>query len=331
MAPQQLEALEREELQELARRVKEYQNLKSYSDNALAKKFPGIGSSKTYNKILNADFHQLDLERQLDNYRAVVALIDAVGDQEETSEELYEDLTPVIHLRRAVLETMRETNIARIIFLLADTGCGKSSAGKLLLDKFGQRILWIEADECWGDSPMAFFAEILKARGVKDIPYSLMDRRDAAIETLSQSRVCMIIDEAHHMGPRCLNIIKTLVNRTPGEFVCLAMPPLWRKLESAAYEELRQLKGNRLADRIELNGIAKKDIVRFIERRTAGFADSADMTPAVKMILDRCRNRGNMAFLREVCVKATDYADGKPMTLDHFTQAVSAEMQRRGA
>ena len=44
-----------------------------------------------------------------------------------------------------------------------------------------------------------------------------------------------MIDEAHHLGPHCLNTVKTLVNTTPGEFILVAIPTLWNKLQAHAY------------------------------------------------------------------------------------------------
>jgi DNA transposition AAA+ family ATPase len=331
MAPEILSKLDADELRSLVLKVRDYQLARKLSDNALVKKFPGLGSSKTYTRILDNDLAELNLERQLANYRAVVALLEAVVDDDADREELYDDLTPCLQLRRVLLETMRESGNARVVVVVGDTGQGKTAAGRCLLEKFAQRLLWVEANECWGDSPMAMTGAILKSLGVREMPYQVMTRLDKVVERLAESRVCMVIDEAHHMGPRCLNTLKTLVNQTPGEFVLLAMPTLWRRLEREAYEEVRQLTGNRLAERIKLEALRESDLKKLIERRAPGL--NGDLKTAVKLVADRAPQKGNLAFVRDVCKRAAELAresgSGTAITLDLFSAAVAAEMESR--
>jgi len=327
MAPDLINKIDGDELRDLARKIREYQMARNISDNALVKKFSSLGSTKTYKRILDGDLAELDLEKQLNNYRSVVALIEAVGDENIKREELYDDLTPVVHLRRCVFETMKESGVNRVVVLHADTGMGKSSAGQILVERFGSRILWVEANECWGDSPMAFLGAVLQAMGVRDLPHNVMLRLDRVMARLKETRVAMIVDESHHLGPRILNTIKTLVNQTPGEFVLLAMPTLWRRLEREAYEEVRQLTGNRLAERIKLEGLKDSDLRKFISRRCPGM--NGELGQAVKIVADRAPQRGNLAFVRDVCTRANELAAGEPVNIEHWSIAVSSEMESR--
>lgn len=316
-----------QELQDLAEKVAQFQQAKDLSNNALLRKFPGLGSTKTYTRIAAGDLDQLDLERQAANYRAVVALIESIG-EEADREEIYDDLTPVLQLRRVILETFKQTGNKRFVLMQGDTGLGKTCCRDVLVTRFGQRILTIEATECWSDSPMALLGSILAAFGVTDAPVNLMERLNMVIERLRKSRVCLVIDEGHHMGPRTLNTVKTLLNQTPGEFVILAMPTLWARIQRAAYEEVRQLTGNRLAERITLDGMRPKDVEKFISRRLPKNQIGEDMKAAIRMVLDRAPTRGNLAFLRDVCTRAAELGEGKP-TMEHFAAAVSAEMEAR--
>lgn len=332
MAPEMLNSADAAELREIAQRVRDWQQGKGLSNAALCRKFGGLGSTKTYKRILepgeeNEGLKELDLDKQLANYKTVWALIESIGDDEAAREELYPDLTPAVHFNRVLLETMREAaGIARFILILGDTGSGKSSALHLMRVKWGQRILSIEASVAWNDSPMALLGAILAAYGDEAPPYNLVERFNAVVKRLKPTRTCIFIDEGHHLGPRCLNLIKTLINQTPGEFVVSAKETLWKKLELAAFEEVKQLTKNRLAERIYLKAAKPSDIQKMIERRVRGLNGSIEA--AVKMITDRLKF-GNLAFAREVIKRVNETAEGDDVTLEMFADAVTAEVKSR--
>lgn len=327
MAPQLLGTMEADELRQLGQRIKEYQAAKDLNDTAMVKRFPGLGSTKTYNRVAGGDLAELDLEKQLNNYRAVWALIESVGQEETHSEELYDDLNPVIQLRKAVFEVFRETGNARFILVEGDTGLGKSSARRMLIEKYGQRLLWVEATTVWRDNPSNMLAAILKVLGVREIPALPIARFDLVVMLLNQTRICVILDEFHHLGPQCLNVVKTLINQTPGEFVGLAMPTLWHRLERAAYEECRQLTGNRLAERIKLT-LRENDIAKIITRRVSNAGDSVKQ--AVRMIMDRAPRYGNLAFVRDVCARVSELSEGTAgPDAECWSTAISQEVASR--
>lgn len=325
MAPELLNSADAAELREIAQRVRDWQQAKQLSDSALVKKYTGLGSTKTFKRILDGDLKELDLEKQLTNYRTVEALIDSLGDDEGTEEELYADLTPAIALSRIILETLRERGIARFILMLGDTGSGKTCALRLMQQKYGQRILVIEATVAWNDSPMALLGAILDAFGEKNPPYNLVERFNKVVGRLKESRVCLAIDEGHHMGPRCLNLLKTLINQTPGEVAVFAKETLWKKLELAAYEEVKQLTKNRLAERVQL-GCKTRDIEKLLERRVNWV--NGDMKSAVRLASDRV-SLGNLAFVREVIKRVNEMAEGEPVSIEMFSSAITEEVKSR--
>jgi hypothetical protein len=314
------------ELRDLARQVRDWQVAKELSDTGLVKKFTGLGSTKTYKRILDGDLAELDLEKQLTNYRAVWTLLESLGDDEGEDEELYPDLSPTVQLTRVALEVIKERGIARFVLMLGDTGTGKSSARKVILQKYGQRFLWIEANVVWKDSPAAMLGAILAALGERYLPSAGVERLTRVEQRLIESRVGIFIEEAHHLGPRCLNLVKTLINRTPGEFFLLAKETLWRRLELGAYEEAKQLTKNRLAERIYIRGVNPGDARKMLERRVN--FENGDLKSAVKLLTDRAKY-GNLAFVRETIKRVNDLADGSPVTIDLFSAAVTAEADSR--
>jgi DNA transposition AAA+ family ATPase len=328
MAPELYGTLEVQELQDLARKVQEFQVARKLSDSALAKQIPSIGSTKTYRRILSGDLKELDLENQLHGYRSAVAFIESMTEDEREEEELYDDLYPVIQLRRAFFETTRETGLARVIFLLGPSGSGKSSARKLLIEKYGQRLITIEANVVWNDSPQAMLGALLAQFGKKEVAFT--DRLDLAIALLSRSRRCLCIEEAHHLGPRCLNVTKTLINQTPAEVVLIAIDTLWKKLETRAYEEARQLTGNRLAERINLGRtVRENDVRKILERRITNW-ENGDIKRCVHLVSERANNStGLYAFVREACKRANEKAGKDEVTFELFANAVTEEAASR--
>jgi DNA transposition AAA+ family ATPase len=325
MSPELLNSLDTVELKDLAARVLEYQEAKGLSDSAMLRKFAAMGSTTTYKNILNGKLGELDLEKWLTNYRAVVALIESSKDEEE-EEELYADLVGPLELKRAFLETSTTKSINRFIIVQGDTGTGKTACRKALIAKFGMRFIQLEATVAWGDRPRALLCAILTALGVKEHPVAEADCMIKAIEKLGESRRGILIDEGHHMGPRCLNAIKTVINQTYSEVIVFAMKTLWNRLERAAYEECRQLTGNRLAERIRLE-LRERDVERILEGRLK--LGKPDMKKAVEVCMIQAPLRGNLGFVREVCKRARSQADGAAVTWEIFNSAMTAEKDRR--
>lgn len=315
------------ELVKLAKQIKQWQEAKGLSTSAMLRRFSGLGSDRTYGKLSSGSTEQLDTEKQLINYRSVWALIEAVGDDASTSEDFYDDLSPVVQLRRAMMETFLETGNARFILVQGDTGCGKTSAAKSLIQRYGSRLLFTELSPVFGDSPYNFLGLVLQALGQKNAPSNGVDCFVKVVHELNTTRRCLVIDELHHAGPRILNTIKTLINQTPGEFVGLAMPTLWNRLEKAAYDECRQLTGNRLAERIQLDRINKADMTKFVTRRLPGLNGTTKQ--AIAILEQNAIGRGNLAFVRDVCRRAREQYDGEKITIEDFAGVVTAEQQSR--
>lgn len=327
MAPNLLASRDAAELRELGQNIRGWQTERGLSDTAMVKRFGGLGSTKTYTRVFNGDLAELDLDRQLNNYRAVWALIEGVDGAEECGEELYDDLSPVVQLKRAVFDVFRQTGNARFVLMEGDTGLGKSKARHLLIEKYGQRLLWVEATEVWNDSPGAFLAAVMSALGIREVPQMAVDRLNRVLDRLKESRTCLIVDELHHAGPRILNTLKTILNQSPGEVVGLAMPTLWRRIEREAYEEVRQLTGNRLAERIKLS-LRESDVAKIITRRVPGAEDT--VKEATRMLMDRAPRYGNLAFIAAVCARVAELSEGNAgPDMEAWGAAISQVMAKR--
>lgn len=294
----------------------------------MAKKFSGLGSTKTYSRVINGDLAELDLERQLANYRSVLAVIESIGTDEEANEDLCGDLYGVRQLQRAVLETFKQNGLARFVLMEGDTGTGKSAARRILIEKYGQRILPIEATDVWNDNPNALLGALLTALGDQDIPQLATERLKRLLPKLNQTRVCISIDEFHHLGPRCLNTIKTIINQTLCEVLGTAMKTLMKRIEREAYEECRQLTGNRLAERITLE-LRESDITKIILKRVPN-ATNIELKPVIRGLMDRAPKHGNLAFVRDVLSRVRELSDGTSgPDLQCWSTAIAQEVESR--
>lgn len=316
-----------QELSSLAQKIKAWQEAKGLSTSAMLRRFGGLGSDKTYNKILRGDLSEMDVDRQLANYRAAAALIEAVGEDASTAEDFYDDLSTVVRLRRALMEAFVETGNARFILVQGDSGAGKTSAARALITKYGTRLVFVELSPVFGDSPYNFLCLILESLGFRGSVTQAKAAYDKVVHELCQQRRCIIVDELHHAGPRILNTIKSLINATPGEFVGLTMPTLWHRLEKNAYEECRQLVGNRLAERIQIDQINRADLAKFVSRRLPGLNGATPQ--ALKLMEAAARGRGNLAFVRDVCRRALERYEGEKITIEDFAAVVREEQLSR--
>ena len=317
------------ELVALAKQIRAWQELMKYSDNELLRKLPGLGSTKTFVRISKGDLAELDLDRWLDDYRTVSAVIESLRGCDSKEEELFSDVSTVVQLRRSLTELLKETSIRRVVLIEGDSGMGKSSALAQLRAQYGQRIIVIEATAVWGDNPNAFLAAILDALGAREQPSSRDARLRMVVAKLRARRVALAIDEAHHLGADCLNTCKTLINETarsanPCEIILLALPTLWRRLERAAFEEVRQLLGNRLAERIRLGDLREADVRKLLSRRC-----KIDDPKAAGAVLREAKTRGNLSFAAAVCRRLELMEIPEPLTLDDVAQAVALEVARR--
>ena len=313
-----------QELRDIAAKIRSYQEKhrgtdgKLISDNQMCKEFAGLGSTRQYTRILDGDLEEVDVESNLKDYRAVWNLIEMLKESEADDDPIYDDLSTVNDLRRAVAEAMREKGLNRYVHMQGPQGSGKTTAARLLQAKYGARIQICEATEIWKENMNAALGGILMALGVKEPPVSVAEKFNKLVEDLNKSRVCLVIDEAHHLGPKTLNLVKSLLNQTPGEFVLLAMGTLWNKLESKAYAEAWQLTKNRLSERIRLEGVETVDVQKIAARRL-GLDDEA----AVKALAGAARQNGNLAFVKLVCRKAKKLSGRGAVTMETIHKAIS--------
>lgn len=309
-----------QKLTELANRIRDWQLSQNLSDTELCtKRFPGLGSTKTYKRILAGDLQELDLERWTLEYEQVWTLM---GMEVKQDGPAYDDLWHMRASRTAVTEAMQETGNNRLVIIEGPSGSGKTTAARNLAEKFGRRVVLSEADETWkGPKLGSMLGGLLHSLEVREIPVSEELRLKKLLLTLQQSPVCLVVDEAHHLGLRTLNLVKTILNQTKCQVVLCAVETLFKRLESSAYEEAKQLTRNRLCERVRLNGPKIDDVQKFLTRRTK-WADQAQLEHCSKALAEWAKNRGGWNFVNQVARRCTQLAGKDPVDKETYAEAV---------
>ena len=286
------------ELVETAAKIAAWGESHGMSRAQLVRNFTDLGSEKSFRDISAGNLEGYNAENQLTKYRAVYATMEELANQ-GGEERIYDDLGTVVKIRRAFLGVVKATGTNRVLIVQGESGIGKTTAVGLLRGKYGTgRISYVEASDVWADSPNAFLGAILRALGVTELPAGRVQRLEEVQARLAISRRCLVVDEAHHLGPHCLNTVKSLVNTTPGEFILVAIPTLWNKLQAHAYQEAKQIATNRLSERVKLT-LDEADIRTYLAKRFKD-AQPAELKVAARIVRPSALLAGNYAFVRDV-------------------------------
>ena len=314
-------------LQDIARRISAWKESAGKSDAWLVRKYDMLGSARTLRDMREGRTDGYNLENQLANYEAAWSLIEA-DDPSFRTVGLIHTLTGPVQLKRAVLEARLSNGSDRVILLLGDSGIGKSFALSVLAAEY-DTVVSVEAKEVWCDAPAALLCDILRVLGEEASPtgmsYVLFRQ---TVRRLGARRVTLCIDEAHHMGRRCLNTVKSLINATPGEFVLAGQPTLWANMHQSYNLELRQLCTNRLRERLTLT-LNTADVAAYVAGRFPDLAKAACHS-AAQIMAEKAGNLGNISFVRDCCTSAARKAeDPKTPTDAEFARAVAATAAKK--
>jgi type II secretory pathway predicted ATPase ExeA len=229
-------------------------------------------------------------------------------------------LTKLKAAEDAVKLADREPN-NRLVVYLAPTGGGKSTLAHRLGELYPGGVVLAEATEPWRRSYFAAARDLARAAGVKEDLNGATQAQDALIEHLRTTRQRVVIDEAHYLGPSTLNLLKAILNLTPSTVIVLAIPELWKRMESAAWKEAEQLK-RRTAAKIEVPGLTAPDVGVFLKDRLPGCESAKDWKGIVADCLEAANRFGLLDTLERVSDLVREQAP-KEFTIDLFTTAIA--------
>lgn len=316
-------------IQGIAKEIAEYQAQRGLSDAAICKMFAGLGSTKTFKRILEGNFEQLDPDRQEHNYTSVAALIAADRASGRIEEPDYEDMRHVVAASLAVGDAIRAKDNGRLVILEGGIGAGKTTVMRCVQAKWPNTVTCLEADVTWTPSLHVTLTEIL--RGLLPIETAQRSSGDAlrkVLEILAQRRRVVWIDEGHHLGLLGLHVVKTLINRSPTVIVIAAIPTLLRRLEQSQFEEARQLTLNRLSERVIIPPPAAAEIGTFLTRRAIKLEEKAARS-GPELLAQSAATRGNWKFVNLVARRLKRDFGADEITGEEFSGTVTSEQKRR--
>ncbi len=293
----------------VATQIRQWQDAQKprHSDEAMIRQFPGLGSSKTYKSLREGLTAGLILENHLPKYRGVWASIEALA-ATAAHEDIYEDIDPAMSVAYAVARLIPSQGKERLVLIEGPSGSGKTESLRLVASKYRGSIAEIEAHQGWQTLTCAL-TDILRALGCKknEIPVTKAAMIDKIIETLKERRTILAFDEGHHMTAECLNVIKSIINRTSSVVIIAAIGTLWTKLTARNWEEARQLIHNRLLERVILRSPSTDDVETFLARRCI---IGGSIRHAATKIAQMAEVNGRYAYLRRIAERANQHGEG---------------------
>ena len=270
------------------------------SENAWVRTWPGLGSQKTYSKILRQDFDGINSSAKLPDYRGVLAAVTA-HQRSKGAEELYEDIGGAQAVQLAFLRLMHHHGKDRLISIEGASGSGKTCSLDVLqaAGSYGSSIYRLDANETWRSLRVTMRA-MLRALKVSEekIPSSGGEMMELLKSTIAaKGRIAFAIDECHHISGAVINLFKTLLNETEMLLILAGVGTLLRKLRAAAAEEAKQLFDNRLFCRVTLGGPNESGARDFLSRRLG--IQGRDWKPStLQTLCNLASHTGHWAFLR---------------------------------
>lgn len=327
------------ELRRVATNIETYRADLGTPKAQLLRAHPDLGSDKTYNKIVAGDLAQLDIESWLEKYQRAWNAIQ--HDEQSADAGLIESLSAPVELCRAYLEYRNTRGNDRFLPVLGDSGLGKTSAVAVLRAKpYGGNIYELEACDVWKDkhgrgTAAPLLIAIAERLGMTDLPGGKSKLLKLVLNKLRERRICLAIEEAHHLCPQGINTLKALINLTPTFIIVTAIPLLWERLagSKAAWAECKQLTGNRLAEKIVLT-LNRGDVELCIADCARDRVKAAALDDLVKKTTDKLLSeavsRGNLKFVSKVCASfAREVGKGQDADLGTFTNVIASEKKKR--
>jgi hypothetical protein len=325
-------------LRQLAVQAHDYQLQRDWTDTRLCKEIAHLGSTKTFKRILNPTdaLEELTIETQLRNYENAITLIEAKSSKDLPPEPVYEDFRNIKAVLRAVASGLKEESISRFVCVEGENGTGKDSSLITMHKRWPRVIVPVEANELWRDSLAIPLADLINTLGVKRrneegegfrMPMFPAQRYEILVEELRKRKVALAVNEAHSMGPRGLNLFKTLINETPAVIVFFCIPVLLNRLIKTGYEEAAQLFGNRLCQRVRLETPAADEIITYFERRGIRFENTLTANELANRLEEEAPSYGNWAFVKRTARKAVLKGEGKPLGMAALVEFINASQR----
>jgi len=322
-------------LAELAHDIERWRKARGWSRNQLCRNISGI-NDKTFARILAQDFTELKAENHLARYEAARVECDRF-DLRVNKEDILADLAPTAAILEACQSIKLNTNNDRVLLIESEGGGGKTEGLRYAALKIDGAV-YVAADPRWQTLRGAAGA-ILTALGIteEDMPVSAGDRLTMIYSRLKARPVLLLIDEYHEAGADVHNLVKGIINHTPGWVALAAASSVWTQVQAKSWAILRQIIHNRMDLRLALPAPDAENVERYLAQRlslkppTEKQPGSEQWDAAFAAVVLHAREHGLWAFVRKVAKAAAMQAQvrGKEETAApaEITAAVAAVLK----
>lgn len=221
--------------------LREIQERQGFTDHEMAGRL--AISSATWSRIVNAEYKlagNTKVGQRLDTGLRILRQEEIDGPRETRALVKTAAIKCVLDAVAVAMFDPRN----RLVVFLAPTGGGKThGVARAIAETYPRRSVLVTGNETWRNNYFAAAADIAGAAGVKRENLSgAAQAQQALIDKLNVERPVVVIDEANHFGPRTLNLLKTILNKTTCVVVVLAIPALWALITRENAEEAAQLR-----------------------------------------------------------------------------------------
>lgn len=321
------------ELRGLAQQVRDYQLERGWSDAKAASEISQIGSTKVYKRILDASdpLDEMSIENQIKGFRGALEFIEVRRKSDRFPEPEYSDFTNVVRGLAGIQKAFLEEGIARFVAIRGDSGTGKDA----ILHALQTRPHWskvtvaIEPDEhcrhSLAEPQLKIVRQLNAVRSAQIVPRMYPTQvKQQIIDAIGDTRLVLVINEMHHMGPRGLNEVKSLINACPKlVIVGMFIPSLLRRLLGTSYDEAIQLFGNRLNNVVHLPSPPANEILLMLERRGVAIEDATLRDTVGKTLAEDAPQFGNWQFVVKFTRAARAICQKEPLTTETFAKALA--------
>lgn len=300
----------------------QHQIKRRMSDEAFCKRWLNISASG-WNRLKSGKYPLGSESKMMDKLSAALASLDNDASNKALRGESGQVL-PLLHMRalRAAVDMAQGNERNRLVIVLGETGSGKSTAGRSIVNTNPGRAIFAEATESWRTSYLGACEGVAKPAGVT-CTGRLGSTEEGILKAL-QGEGIVVIDEAHHFGPRSVNLVKAILNKTPRVVVLLAIKPLLSRMRQGAWIEAQQLLNRQACAPLDFSTIGAKDFGEFLKARIPGYdalgSEGRDWT---QRALKAANEFGRWNTAEIIATRAREEAEGTPIlealetALDH--------------
>ena len=297
----------------------------SLSDNKFARKWLGI-SGTVWSRIQSGTYNAKDWSTSLEKIlTGLQRLEDHLAASQQRGDAELITLASTTAGLDAVAVAQGEPR-DRLVMFLAPTGGGKSSFFKQLREEYSVHVAIAEASEPWRGSYMTAIRGLAKAIGMDTLSRTVGAAERELLDKLRQSPKIIGIDEAHYFGPGTINLVKAILNQSASTVVLGAIPFLWDKIKSAAWQEAAQLR-NRTCSTVRIEEIPVSDMERFCRNRLPHF--TGNVNKAAAAIRQEANRFGLWDVAEAICVNARADAGDHAINLEIVHAAIEETRLQR--